>query len=85
MTSKSTLLFRLFLSIIDRYVWEPLFWLLTVLFLSGLEEISEIRKGVFYISQKRRILNAASMIFVALFFLWYYWLRPGGMDKLISM
>jgi len=85
LTSKSTLLFRLFLSIIDRYVWEPLFWLLTVLFLSGLEEISEIRKGVFYISQKRRILNAASMIFVALFFLWYYWLRPGGMDKLISM
>lgn len=85
MTSKSLLLLRLFLSIIDRYVWEPLFWLLTILFLSGLEEISEIRKDVFYISKKRRIVNAASLIIIAIFFLWYYWFRPGGMDKLISI
>jgi len=85
LTSKTLLLFRLFLSIIDRYVCEPLFWLLLVLFLSGLEEISEIRKGVFYISKKRRLVNAVSMILVALFYLWYYWLRSGGMDKLISI
>ena len=85
MTSKSLLLLRLFLSIIDRYVWEPLFWLLIALFLSGLEQISDIRKGILYTPKKHKIFNAVSMILIAIVFFWWYWLRTSGLDKLISM
>jgi len=69
-------LFTFFLSALDVYVWKPLFWLLIVLLLSGLEEISELRKGNFYVSKRNRIVNAISLIFISLFFFWYYWFKP---------
>lgn len=81
-------LFRLFLYIlssIDLYVWEPLFWLLMLLFLSGIEQISDIRKGIIYTPKKHKMINAASLILIAILLFWWYWLKPSGLDKLISM
>jgi len=56
-----------------------------LLFLSGIEQISDIRKGILYTPKKYKLINAASMILIAIFFFWWYWLRPSGLDKLISM
>lgn len=78
-------LFKLFLSSLDIYVWEPLFWTLILLFLSGLEQISDVRKGTFYTSKKDKLISAVIMIIISIITFWYYWLRPRGIDKLISM
>jgi len=75
----------LILSSLDVYVWQPLFWLLVILFLSGLEEISSVRKGIIYTTKKERLISAILMIIIAVLLFWYYWLRPGGIHKLISM
>lgn len=85
MVSKSSAYLRFFLSIIDRYIWEPLFWLIIALFLSGIEQISDIRKGILYTPKKHKLINAVSMILIAIVFFWWYWLRPGGLNKLISI
>jgi len=83
--SKLFRFFMFFLSSLDTYVWEPLFWLLIALLLSGIEQISDIRKGILYTPKKIKIVNAASTIIIALLLFWWYWFRPGGLDKLISM
>jgi len=85
LTSKLFRLFMLILSSLDVYVWQPLFWLLVILFLSGLEEISSVRKGIIYTTKKERLISAISTIIIAVLLFWYYWLRPGGIHKLISM
>lgn len=79
------MLFRFFLKVLDGFIWEPLFWLLTILMLSGMEELSEVRKGILYISKKRRLANAVSQISVAILCFWYYWIRTGGPVGIISM
>ena len=83
--NKTTALFRLIVSILDRYIWEPLFWLLILLLLSGLEELSELRKGYLYVSKQRRMGSAILQILIALILFWYYWFKPGGLHRLISM
>ena len=85
LVSKLFAFFKLFLSSLDIFVWEPLFWLLTILFLSGLEQISNVRKGIFYTSPKEKLFSAVIMILISIMTFWYYWFRPGGLDKLISM
>ena len=79
------MLFRFLLAALDVYIWEPLFWLLTILMLSGMEELSEAKKGILYVSKKRRLANAVSQISVAILCFWYYWIRTGGPVGIISM
>lgn len=83
---RSSTLLRFILAVLDMYIWEPLFWLLMILVVSGIEELSQIRQGILYVSRKRRLVNAVSMIIVALVFFWFYWMyRPGSLPRLISM
>lgn len=74
------ILFRL-----PTMIYEPLFWLLVTLFASGIEEIMEARRGILYVSKRRRLTNAAASIFMALICFWYYWLRLGAPMRLIKL
>lgn len=82
---KSSALLRFFLAMLDVYIWEPLFWLLVILVLSGMEDLSEGKKGILYVSKKRRLVNAVSQISLAILCFWYYWIRTGGPVGIISM
>jgi len=73
-----TILFKLllwFLKEIERYVLEPLFYLLIVLFISGLDNISKARRGNLYTPKRKLYLDGISLIFITILFIWWYWFR----------
>jgi len=73
-----TILFKLFLFFlkeIERYILEPLFYLLIVLFISGLDNIRNARRGNVYTTRRKLYLDGISLIFITIFFIWWYWFR----------
>ena len=74
-----------FLLRLPAIITEPLFWLLLTLFASGIEEIIETRRGIMYVSKRRRLTSAILQILMAVVVFWYYWLRLEAPMRLIRL
>jgi hypothetical protein len=69
-------LFKLLLwvfDILDIYVFEPIFWIIVIMFYIGIKSIEDARSGNLYSSRIELITGGLSLIIISGFLLWYYW------------
>ena len=69
-------LFRVFFVLcrfLDRYIWEPIYWVCIYLIYSGFTQIKNARKGKLYFSKKEQMFGGFYVILLGIFVIYWYW------------
>jgi hypothetical protein len=68
-------LFQVLLLEMERYVFEPLFYLLVFMFYGGIGAIRDGKNNRLYSTRKEKIIGGASLVILSIIYFWWYWVR----------
>jgi len=68
-------LFKYMCTVLDNFLFEPLFYFIMATILFGVYNIEKAREGLLFTSRKSLFIRGFQMIIIGIVLLWYYWFK----------